>query len=269
MAQTHLIVGAGNMGGALLSSWVGDSLVNPRNLVILDPKPGSEAVYLIERGARHIEDADDIPKSVRVVLLAIKPQLFTGLSRKLAAALPAEPLIISIMAGTATDTLARAFPDAIIVRAMPNTPAAVGRGITAYAAGDSLSEEQAKLCEALLGANGEVIRVADDRAIDAVTAISGSGPAYIFHLCEALTDAAMQVGFDAKTAAQLARATLTGSSALLEASERSATELREAVTSPGGTTQAALDVLMADGALINLMRQTVQAAFDRAQELSG
>ena len=268
MAQTHLIVGAGNMGGALLSSWVRDSIVSPRNLVILDPKPGSEAVYLIERGARHIEDPSDIPKSVRLVLLAIKPQLFVSLNRQLASHLPEAALIISIMAGTSSDTLRRAFPDATIIRAMPNTPASVGRAVTAYAPDDTITDDQISQCEALLGTNGAVIRVDDDRAIDAVTAVSGSGPAYIFHLCEALSDAAVQLGFDANTARLLARETVIGASTLLDASERTPTELREAVTSPGGTTQAALDVLMGDQALTLLMRQTVRAAFDRAQELS-
>lgn len=268
MAQTHLIVGAGNMGGALLSSWVNASLLSAKNIVILDPRPGGAAVFQIERGAKHIEITDNIPKSIRTVLLAVKPQLFNDIKTDLAQSLPSDSLILSVMAGVSSDTLETSFPDAAIIRVMPNTPASIGKGLIAFSADDTVSEDQITHCETLFRASGSVIRVDGDRAIDAVTAVSGSGPAYVFHLCEALADAAMRVGLNAEQAAEIARATVIGASALLEGSDRTPGELREAVTSPGGTTRAALDVLMEDAALTELMRRAVQNAFDRAQELS-
>ncbi|MEM7727908.1 MAG: pyrroline-5-carboxylate reductase [Pseudomonadota bacterium] len=268
MAYTHLIAGAGNMGGALLSGWLDSGLLSPRNLVILDPSPGGEAVYAIERGAKHASGPADVPESVGTILLAVKPQLFPQIRRKLADAVADDALVISIMAGLSMASLQRTFPEADVVRAMPNTPASLGKGVTAYAAPRDLSAERVTSVETLLGATGTVLRVADDMQIDAVTAVSGSGPAYVFHMCEALAKAAQSVGLPPDVAAALARQTLIGASGLLEASDRSPTELREAVTSPGGTTQAALDILMASSGMEPLMQKAVQAAFDRACELS-
>lgn len=268
MAQTHLIIGAGNMGGALLSGWLSSSLINARNLTILDPNPGVEAVYAIERGATHLTDVNDLPRSIQTVLLAIKPQLFSQIRRQLAEALSDDVVIISIMAGVSTQALKDTFPQADIVRAMPNTPAAIGKGITAYVADKALEADKVDAIEALLGTSGKVIRIASDDEINAVTAVSGSGPAYVFHLCEALAKAGQSIGLPPDVAGDLARETIIGASALLEASDRSPTELREAVTSPGGTTQAALDVLMADDGQGQLMRRAVEAAAARASELS-
>lgn len=268
MAQTYLIVGAGNMGGALLSGWLSSSLINARNLAILDPNPGVKAVYAIERGAKHLANLDDISRNTETVLLAVKPQLFPQIRRQLAKALNDDVLIISIMAGITTNALKDAFPDADIIRAMPNTPAAIGKGVTAYVADAELAPEKVEAVEALLGASGKVIRITSDEQINAVTAVSGSGPAYVFHLCEALAGAAQAVGLSPELASELARETIIGASALLEASDRSPTELREAVTSPGGTTQAALDVLMAADGQGQLMRRAVKAAVDRASDLS-
>ncbi|MGJ8559467.1 MAG: pyrroline-5-carboxylate reductase [Litorimonas sp.] len=268
MAQTHLIVGAGNMGGALLSGWLRSSLVNARNLAIIDPNPGVEAVYAIERGAKHLPDFGSIPRNTQIVLLAIKPQMFPQMRRQLSDALSENVTIISIMAGVSIRALKDAFPGADIVRAMPNTPAAIGKGVTAFVADAALAADKVDAVEALLGASGKVIRIDSDEQINAVTAVSGSGPAYVFHLCEALAKAAQSIGLPPDVAAQLARETIIGASALLEASDRSPTELREAVTSPGGTTQAALDVLMADDGQGPLMRRAVEAAVARARELS-
>ncbi|GHA91022.1 pyrroline-5-carboxylate reductase [Algimonas arctica] len=268
MAQTYLIVGAGNMGGALLSGWLKSSLVNARNLAIIDPNPGIEAVYAIERGAKHLADFDGIPRNTKTILLAVKPQMFPQMRRQLAEALGEDVLIISIMAGISTQALKDAFPGADIVRAMPNTPAAIGKGVTAFTADPALKSEKVEAIKTLLGATGKVIRIETDEQINAVTAVSGSGPAYIFNLCEALAKAAQSIGLPPDVAAQLARETIIGASALLEASDQSPTELREAVTSPGGTTQAALDVLMADDGQGQLMRRAVVAALARAREFS-
>ncbi len=268
MALTHLIIGAGNMGGSLLSGWLRDGLVSRRNVAILDPRPGTEAVYAIERGAKHIRSADDIPKSVKVVLLAIKPQMFADLRGTIGERLPKGATLISIMAGITLADLQACAPQCEVIRAMPNTPASIGRGITGYVANEDVLPETLADAEALLGACGEVVRVETDALINAVTAISGSGPAYVFHLCEALASAGKAVGLAPETAAKLARQTVIGASALLDESESSPAALREAVTSPGGTTQAALDVLMGDDGMTQLMRRAAKAALERSRELS-
>ena len=268
MALTHLTIGAGNMGGSLLSGWLRDGLVNRRNVAILDPRPGTEAVYAIERGAKHLGSADDIPRSIKVVLLAIKPQMFADMRDTLAERLPKGATLISIMAGINLSDLHAAAPRCEVVRSMPNTPASIGRGITAYVAGDDVLPDTITEAEALLGACGDVVRVETDELINAVTAISGSGPAYIFHLCEALASAGAAIGLPPETADRLARQTVIGASALLDASENTPAALREAVTSPGGTTQAALDVLMGEDGMAQLMRRAAKAALDRSRELS-
>ena len=268
MAQTHLIVGAGNMGGAILSGWLKSSLINARNLAILDPNPGVEAVYAIERGAKHLADTSDVSRSINTVLLGVKPQMFPQISRELNEQLGDDVVIISIMAGIAISTLQSAFPKADVIRAMPNTPASIGKGVTAFVADKDMDPAKIEAVEALLGASGSVLRIDTDEQINAVTAISGSGPAYLFHFCEALASAGQSLGLPPETAAALARQTIIGASGLLEASDRSPTELREAVTSPGGTTQAALDIFMAADGQTPLTRRAVQNAFDRARELS-
>ena len=269
MALSHLIIGAGNMGGALLSGWLKAKIINPRNLAVLDPTPGTEAVFAIERGARHLTSPEDIPKSIDVVLLAVKPQSLSSLARHVSANLPAGALLISIIAGVSVARLQALFPSARIVRAMPNTPASIGRGVSAYVASSELNDEMTEKAEALLKVSGTVVCVDSDEKINAVTAISGSGPAYLFYLAETLEAAGRSLGLDPETAATLAQQTVIGASALMEASERSPSELRTAVTSPGGTTQAALDVLMSENGLGPLMRQTTKAAMDRSRELSG
>ena len=268
MAVTHLIVGAGNMGGALLSGWLRDSQVSPRNLAIIDPSPGTDAVFAIERGAKHLAGPSAIPRSVETILLAVKPQIFAAVARDIADALEPGALLISIMAGIGLDRLRETFPDCRVVRAMPNTPASIGQGITAYVGGEDIDDTLRSRTEALLLASGHVLRVDEDADIDAVTAISGSGPAYLFHLVEALESSARSLGLNDGQAALLARHTVLGASGLLDASERDPQDLREAVTSPGGTTQAALDVLMGPGGLTELMRRATRAAWERSRELS-
>ena len=257
------------MGGALLSGWMDASLIGPKNLAVLDPTPGAEAVYAIERGARHLGDVNDIPRAVSTVLLSVKPQTFAAIADTLAAHIPPTALVMSIMAGVPLARLEQAFPTQHIIRAMPNTPAAVGRGVMAFVAGASVTEDVLVRAKPLLEASGDVFQLQSDAQIDAVTAISGSGPAYIFHLVEALEASARALGLPSELAGPIARSTVTGSSALLDASERSASTLREAVTSPGGTTQAALSVLMGETGLEDLMRRATRAAMDRAGELSG
>jgi len=269
MAVTHLLVGAGKMGGALLSGWLEAGIITPRKLAILDPSPGPQAIYAIERGAKHIASVSDIPKSVQTVLLAIKPQMFKRLGPELAAGLPPKAMIISILAGTSLRQLNQAFDGRIVIRAMPNTPAAIGAGISAIYADPNLLSTKIEETEALLKPGGEVVRVDSESALNAVTAISGSGPAYVFHLVEALEAGAVALDLPPDVAAKLARETIIGSAKLLSESQENPETLRKNVTSPNGTTQAALDVLMGeDGGLSKMMITTVRAAFARAKELA-
>ena len=268
MAVTHLLVGAGKMGGALLSGWLDSGVVVPRKLVILDPSPGPKAIYAIERGAKHIVKASDIPKSVQTVLLAIKPQLFKDIAPELAAALPPHALIISILAGTSLRQLNQTFDGRLVIRAMPNSPAAIGAGISAIFVDPKLPEEKIQEAETLLKPGGEIVWVESEAALNAVTAVSGSGPAYVFHLVEALEAGALALDLPADVAAKLARETIIGSARLLSESNDSPETLRKNVTSPNGTTQAALDVLMGeDGGLSKMIIATVRAAFARAKQL--
>lgn len=269
MAVTHLLIGAGKMGGALLSGWLEDGIVSPRKLAILDPSPGSQAVFAIERGAKHITDFKDIPKSVQTVLLAVKPQLFAEIGAELGAALPPKTMIVSILAGTSLRRLGDAFDSRIVIRVMPNTPAAIGAGISAIYVDPNVPPEKIKEAETLLKPGGEVVRVDSEAALNAVTAVSGSGPAYVFHLVEALEVGARDLGLPEEVAKKLARQTVVGAAKLLESSDASPETLRKNVTSPNGTTQAALDVLMGeDGGLSRMMIMTVRAAFARAKELA-
>lgn len=269
MAASHLLVGAGKMGGALLNGWLESGLVTPRKLVILDPTPGPQAIFAIERGAKHITKAQDIPKSVQTVLLAIKPQMFDRLGPELAACLSPKAVITSILAGTNLRTLNDAFEGRYVVRAMPNTPAAIGAGISAIYADPALPAATLDDVEALLRPGGEVVRVDSEAALNAVTAISGSGPAYVFHLVEAMEAGAIALDLPPDVASKLARETVIGAAKLLEASEDGPDVLRKNVTSPNGTTQAALDVLMGeDGGLSKMMITTVRAAFARAKDLA-
>ena len=269
MAATHLLVGAGKMGGALLSGWLETGLISPKKLAILDPSPGPEGVFAIERGAKHIKRAQDIPKSVETVLLAVKPQMFDRLGPEVGASLSPKATIISVLAGTSLQVLNKAFDGRLVIRAMPNTPAAIGAGISAIFADPMLPVEVLNEVEALLKPGGEVVRVDSEAALNAVTAVSGSGPAYVFHLVEALEAGAIALDLPQDVAVKLARQTIIGSAKLLEASDESPDALRKNVTSPNGTTQAALDVLMGeDGGLSKMMIATVRAAFARAKELA-
>lgn len=268
MAATHLLVGAGKMGGALLKGWLEAGLVAPKKLAILDPAPGPQAIYAIERGAKHIARPEDIQKSVKTVLLAIKPQMFSKLGKGLGAGLAPDAMIISILAGTSLRRLDEAFDGRIVIRAMPNTPASIGAGISAIYEAPNVHSKKIAEAEALLKAGGDVVRVDSEAALNAVTAISGSGPAYIFHLVEALEAGARDLGLPDDVAKTLARETVIGSAKLLDQSEETPETLRKNVTSPNGTTQAALDVLMGeDGGLSKMMIATARAAFARAKEL--
>ncbi len=266
---THLIIGAGKMGGALLSGWIRDGL-SARQVAIYDPNPGLIAQSAIHDGALHVMTYETVLNDIEIVLLGVKPQIFSTIAFDLARLIPTSALIVSIMAGTSLKRLQSAFPNNPVLRAMPNTPAAIGAGITAFTADGRVSQAQKDLAKQLLSAGGGVHEVESEAMIDIITAVSGSGPAYVFYMVEALEAAAVKAGLPEDIAPEFARQTIIGAGALLDATpDQSAGDLRRAVTSPNGTTQAALDVLMNENGLPLLMRDAVKAALKRAKELAG
>jgi pyrroline-5-carboxylate reductase len=261
------LVGAGKMGGALLEGWLRLGL-DPRKLAVLEPQPLPPIAALAARGVRLNPGAETL-RQANVVVIAIKPQAAGEALSALAPNISSSALIISIMAGRTLQFLSATLPKIkAMVRAMPNTPAAIGRGITVAVAAQA-DTQQRQVAQLLLGATGAVEWVEDESLMDAVTALSGSGPAYVFLLAEALVQAGAAVGLPANLAEKLARETIAGSGELLHRSRQDAATLREAVTSPGGTTAAALAVLMGPNGLIRLMREAIAAATARSRELAG
>lgn len=257
-----VLLGCGKMGSAMLEGWLADGL--PREAVtVLDPAPSD---WLSAQGVRLNEE---LPADPAVVLVAVKPQVMADALPQLAPLGGGATLFLSVAAGTPIafyeEVLGEGTP---IVRAMPNTPAAVGRGITAIIGNEAASAEQVDLAEHLLSAVGQVVRLQHERQMDAVTGLSGSGPAYVFHLVEAMAAAGEAQGLPADLAMTLARVTVTGAGELLHRSPESAEQLRINVTSPNGTTAAALEVLMREeDGFPPLLMQAVAAAADRSREL--
>lgn len=264
-----VLVGAGKMGGAMLEGWLARGLA-PGGTVVVEPNPSPELDGLAARSGATLAPGADGLSPPEVLVLAVKPQALEAVAPLVAALAGPETLLLSILAGKTVTDLKRALPGIrAVVRAMPNLPASIGRGATgAYAVLDTSARQRA-CAGALLGSNGIVEWVADEALIDAVTALSGSGPAYVFHLVEAMTQAGVAAGLEPELAGRLAHATVTGAAALLDATDLPPARLRANVTSPGGTTAAALEVLMAPDGLASLMRKTVAAARRRAGELSG
>lgn len=264
-----VLVGAGKMGGAMLEGWL-KSGVPAKQIVALDPAAGDEMKAKLKSwNVRLNPKPEDVTKP-QVLLVAVKPQVLEDVLPGLKPFASAKPLVLSVVAGKTIATFARHFgEDAAIIRTIPNTPAAIGRGITAMAQNANVSPEQAKLAAALLGSIGEVVTVEKESDIDSVTAVSGSGPAYIFYLTECLARAGEELGLPKDTAMQLARATVAGAGELMRVTGIEAATLRENVTSPKGTTYAALQVLMANDGLQPLMSKAVKAAADRSRELAG
>lgn len=264
-----VLVGAGKMGGALLAGWL-DKGFAPGNIVVRDPSPAPEmAGMLSDRGIALNDDVDDIAaRKPAVVVLAVKPQLMDAVLPELKPLVSPNTVFVSIAAGTSLFHLQELLgEDVHAVRAMPNTPAAVGRGMTACYANPLVSAAQRALADDLLSAVGSVGWVESEPLIDAVTAISGSGPAYVFYLAECMAAAGEALGLSAELSSQLARATVSGAGEMLHQMPDDAATLRKNVTSPGGTTAAALDILMGEGGMSPLMRRAATAARDRARKL--
>ena len=264
-----VLVGAGIMGGAMLEGWLKSGLA-PSQIVALDPAPPPEVKALIDGHAiSHNPDPASITDA-EVVLVAVKPQMMDDVLAGLTTLARSKPLVLSIVAGKTIARLAHFFgADAAIIRTIPNTPAAIGRGITAMATNAHVSAAQEALAEQLLSSIGEVVRVPAEEQIDWVTAVSGSGPAYVFWLTECLAAAGEKLGLAPKLAEQLARATVAGSGELMRQSGIDAATLRKNVTSPNGTTYAALQHLMAEDGLKPLMERAITAAAKRSKELAG
>jgi pyrroline-5-carboxylate reductase len=261
------LIGAGKMGGALLQGWLRLGL-DPRKVIVIEPQALPYLSALAERGVRLNPGAATL-RQADVIVVAIKPQGADEVLGALAGNVAPSALIISIMAGRTLRFLTNVFGRAgAMVRAMPNTPAAIGRGITVAVAAQA-DPRQRGIAQLLLGATGAVEWVDDESLMDAVTALSGSGPAYVFLLAEALAHAGAAVGLPGDLAARLARETIAGSGELLHQSRDDAATLRQNVTSPGGTTAAALAVLMRPDGLVRLLSEAIAAATARSRELAG
>jgi pyrroline-5-carboxylate reductase len=260
---TVVLVGAGKMGGALLTGWLAQGL-DPSRVVVIEPVPSAEISVLAAKGIRL--NPKDIGAAATLVV-ALKPQTFREAGSALKTFAGASTLVVSIMAGTTIASL-QEICEGKVVRAMPNTPAAIGRGITVAVAANSVSAAQRATADALLRATGSVEWVDDEDLMDAVTAVSGSGPAYVFLLAEELARAGIAAGLPEELATKLARETVAGSGELLHRSDLGSATLRQNVTSPGGTTAAALEVLMGVEGMQALMTRAVAAATRRSKELA-
>jgi pyrroline-5-carboxylate reductase len=261
-----VLVGAGKMGGALLDGWLRSGL-DPTKLAVVEPKISPQISALAGRGVRLNPDIGRL-SDVAAIVIAVKPQTAAEALPAIAPMIGASTIVISIMAGRTLQFLAGSLKQArALIRAMPNLPASIGHGITVAVARDA-GAAQRDLAHRLLSATGTVEWVADEGLIDAVTAVSGSGPAYVFLLAEALAQAGAACGLPLDLAEKLARETVAGAGELLHRSGLDAAELRESVTSPGGTTAAALEVLMGQNGVAPLMKKAVAAATARSRKLA-
>jgi pyrroline-5-carboxylate reductase len=264
-----VLAGAGKMGAALLAGWLVRGLA-ASDVTVQDPNLSAAAADLQrEHGFSVVPELGELPSPPSVIVAAVKPQAMDAVFPALAKHAGPATVVMSIAAGKSLASFERHLPPkTAVVRVMPNTPAAIGRGISGAVGNAHVTDRQKEICQSLLTAVGDVVWVKDEALIDAVTAVSGSGPAYVFLLAEALARAGEAAGLDAETSMQLARATVSGAGELLRRSESDPATLRRNVTSPGGTTAAALEVLMREkNGLQDLMTEAVQAAQKRSREL--
>jgi pyrroline-5-carboxylate reductase len=264
---TLVLVGAGKMGSAMLDGWLARGL-DPKKIIVIEPEPVKAVKALVRRGLK-LNPKDKVGVASAIVI-AVKPQSAPEALPPLARYIDKATLVLSIMAGRTIGFLEKSLPGGTaIVRAMPNTPAAIGRGISVAVANAKISKRQRKQASDLLAAIGKVEWVPDEALMDAVTALSGSGPAYIFLLAECMARAGVTAGLPPELATRLARETVAGSAELLHRSDLDAATLRQNVTSPGGTTAAALEVLMGPGGFDQLLTQAIAAATQRSRDLAG
>jgi pyrroline-5-carboxylate reductase len=267
------LVGAGRMGSALLGGWIKSGLVSQAAPArVIEPAPPMSLAAL-EAGGLVVKVAPPFSpdETEKLMVLAVKPQTLDAALAGLRPLVGKGTALLSIVAGRTIASIAKGLgasaPTPAVIRSMPNTPAAIGEGITAAFASETADSALRALAGALLAAVGEVVWLDREDLLDAVTAVSGSGPAYVFNLVEALADAGAAIGLTRADAERLARSTIIGSAALLNSSTESPAALRQAVTSPGGTTEAALKILLGEKGLSSLMLRAVEAALARAKEL--
>ncbi len=270
-----VLIGAGRMGGALLKGWLAHG-VGTHRIVVQEPEPNEDIKAFLKASGLDTGEARDEPAPPSVIVLAVKPQKMDEVAAQAAHLAGPDTVVLSVAAGKTIANLAAHFgSDAAIVRVMPNTPAAIGRGVSALYANEHVTPEQKADCDRLMAAVGETVWLDDEAQMDAVTAVSGSGPAYVFLLAECMAHAGVAAGLPADLAARLARATVSGAGELMHKAGETPTELRQNVTSPAGTTEAALGVLMGQGSapengpMADLLRQAVAAAAKRSRELAG
>ena len=260
-----VLAGAGKMGGAMLSGWL-DGGLDPKRVTIIEPYPSDDTRGFVARGVQLNPDLKSID-TADVLVMAVKPQMFRDAGPQLRSIVGASTLVVSIMAGTTIAALTEVCGGRVI-RAMPNTPAAIGRGITVAVPAGDVTPDQRAVADALLRGTGSVEWVDNEALMDAVTAVSGSGPAYVFLLAEEMARAGVAAGLPEALATKLARETVAGSGELLHRSDQTSATLRQNVTSPGGTTAAALDVLMGANGFQPLLTKAIAAATRRSKELA-
>jgi pyrroline-5-carboxylate reductase len=265
MITPILMLGAGRMGGAILDGWRKTGAFSPDQLIIVDPRPGEAALEAAEAGVALNPPDTDLVRA-KTVLLCVKPQSWSEAAGRYAPWIASDAVILSIAAGVKAQDISHAFGDRRVGRVMPTTAAAIAHGTASLYADDP---EALARAHALFEPLGDVVDLADEGQMHAATAVSGSGPAYLFAFLEALEAAGAAAGLPQKEASRLARSTLIGAAALLSESGADPVELRRQVTSPGGTTEAALNVLLGDKGLPPLMRDAVSRAMRRSKELGG
>jgi len=266
-----LLAGCGKMGGAMLAGWLERGLA-PSDVYAIEPNPDVAATLKKQHGVHVLSSPSALPITVSptVIIFAVKPQMMDKVAPEYARFTAPNAVFLSIAAGKTLSYFASHVGDeAAVVRAMPNTPAAVRRGITVACPNSRVTEQQRSYCDDLLKAVGDVEWVEDENLIDAVTALSGGGPAYVFLLAECMAKAGVQAGLPEDLAERLARVTVSGAGELMHRSADTPETLRINVTSPGGTTAEALRVLMTDDAWQSLMTNAIAAATRRSKELAG
>ncbi len=262
-----VLVGAGNMGGAMLKGWIANGM-NPENVKVIDPSPsGDMRSFLSKSKIWHSETSKNIAPP-DVLVLAIKPQMMGKVLRDLNGLVDENTVVVSVAAGTTLETISSAFGEISAIRIMPNTPSLVLRGMSVGCSNTRVTDQQTKNVDLLMKAIGRIEWVEDEHLINAVTALSGSGPAYVFHLAECMANAGEKAGLPSELAMTLAIETVAGAGELLRKSEDEPAILRHNVTSPNGTTAAALEVLMEDSGMCQLLDRAVLAAKKRSEELS-
>lgn len=269
MAISLLLVGGGKMGQAMLNGWL-EKGVDAGNIIVIEPGSVAADGLRAQTGCRVLSGADEIPSNFQpdVVILAVKPQMMDAVAPLYKSWSDRGAVMLSIAAGTKMAFFEGIYgAGAALVRVMPNTPAAIGRGMLVGYANDHVSGKQKDICQFLLEAVGNVAWIDDEKYLDAVTGLSGSGPAYVFYLIECMTAAGVDAGLPEALALQLAETTVAGAGELARQSDDSAAVLRQNVTSPNGTTAAGLEILMAEDGLKPLISRTVAAATRRSREL--